>query len=191
MLKFVKAAVRIFLFFVFRIEVIDNKKALTDTGAILAVNHRSNWDPVIAAIATPRIIRFMAKSELFKNKLFGALITKLGAFPVERGKGDISAIKTSMRMLRDGQMLLIFPEGRRVKAGEGSAAKTGAVMIAHRSEVPIIPVYISGEYKWMRKITVKFGEPISYREFYGQKLSREELQELSNKLLETMKSLRV
>ena len=191
MLKFVKAVLRFFLVFIFRITVIDEKKALTNSGAILAVNHRSNWDPVIAAVVTPRIMRFMAKSELFKNKAFAALLKKLGAFPVERGKGDIGAIKNSMKLLRDGEMLLIFPEGTRVRNSEESRAKTGAVMIAHRSEVPIIPVYISGEYKWMRKITVKFGDPVSYSEFYGQKLGREELQDLADKLLNTMKSLRV
>lgn len=191
MFNIIKGIVRGILFFVFRLKIVDSHKVLVSGGAILAVNHKSNWDPVIAALATPRKMRFMAKKELFSNKLFGKLITHFGAFPVERGRGDIGAIKAAMKMLKDGEMILIFPEGTRVRKDKESKAKTGAVMLATHSDVPIIPVYISGKYRWMSKITIKFGDPVSYSEFKGEKLSKDEMQTLADKLLETINSLRV
>ena len=83
--------------------------------AILAMNHRSNFDPVMAALTCPRQLRFMAKSELFEPKVFGSLIRKLGAFPVHRGKGDLAAIKAAFNIFKAGEVMLMFPEGGRVK----------------------------------------------------------------------------
>ena len=94
--KIVRVLVRLFLLFAFRIKVTGKENMPVDGGAVVVINHRSNWDVVIAGIASPRQLGFMAKSELFKNKLLGGLITALGAFPVQRGKGDIGAIKAAL-----------------------------------------------------------------------------------------------
>jgi len=155
------------------------------------VNHRSNWDPPIAAITSPRKLRFMAKSELFKNKLFAKIITALGAFPIQRGKGDVGAIKGSLTILKNEEVMLIFPEGGRVKDEKTTDAKPGVVMLAIRAKVPVIPTYISGKYRWFGKITVRFGEPVYYEKYYEEKPVVEELQSLSNELLATMRSMKV
>lgn len=186
---FAKAVLRFVLFFVFRLKVTGKKNVLKDGGAILAVNHRSCWDPVIVAVACPRRPAFMAKSELFKNKLFARLIKGLGAFPVHRGKGDLGAIKSALTILKQSNLMLMFPEGRRVREGERTEPKPGVAMIATHAKVPVIPVRVSGKYRWLGKITVSFGEPIYFDEYYGEKLSVERLQELSNAVMDNIYSL--
>ncbi len=176
---------------VFRIKVLGKENFPKEGGVILAINHKSNWDPAIAAFCTPRKLRFMSKAELFKNKLFGAVITALGAFPIQRGKGDVGAIKGSLKILKNNEVMIIFPEGGRIKNDEVTEAKPGAVMLATRARVPIVPAYISGDYKWFSKITMSFGEPIYYDKYYEEKPVVEELQELSNELLKSMRSLKV
>lgn len=177
----------------FNIKYIGKENVPKTEGAILAVNHRSNWDVILAASASPRKLRFMAKSELFKNKLFGGLIKKLGAFPVQRGKGDIGAIKSALGILNKKEIMLMFPEGRRIRKGEHEVtdAKAGVAMLATRAKVDIIPVYISGQYKFRHKITVVIGEPIKYDDYYDQKLNMETLQNLSNDVLKQMRKLKI
>jgi len=187
----VRAVLRFFMCFVFRIKVVGKENVPMDGSAMLAVNHRSNWDPVIAGVTSPRKLRFMAKSELFKNKLIGNIITACGAFPIQRGKGDIGAIKGALTLLKNGELMLIFPEGRRVKENENVEAKPGAVMLAIRSQVPIIPTYISGKYGWLSKITVTFGEPVYFDEYYDTKPVVEELQLITNDLMKIIRSYKV
>lgn len=174
---------KVILFFVFRVRYQGRENVLKTGPFILAVNHKSVLDPVIAGIACPRQLSFMAKAELFKNKFFGALISKLGAFPVHRGAGDVNALKTAFKILKNGGAMLIFPEGGRVKAGQKRRAKSGVAVIAQKMNVPVIPVLIDGEYKWMHKITVKIGEPISFEEYADKKLSGEEFQALADNVL--------
>ena len=184
MYKFARMILRIFGFFVFRIKVYGKENIIYDKGVILAANHKSNWDPVIIAMTCPRQPTFMAKHELFKFKPFGALLKAFGAFPVHRGKGDIAAVKTALKILKDDKMMMMFPEGKRVKKGEKAEAKPGVAMIATHSKVPVIPVTVSGKYRWMGKITVTYAEPVYFDEYYGEKLSVEKLQELSQSIMD-------
>lgn len=181
--------VQFFMLFMFRIRSVGKSNIPKTGGAILAINHKSAFDPLVVGITAPRHIFCMAKAELFENKLLGALIRKLGAFPVHRGSGDVSAFKTAFKILDDGGMMLIFPEGRRVKKGDKRRAKTGVVMIAQKKNVPVIPVYIDGDYKWMHKITVTYGEPVSFDEYKEKKLSAEEVQALADGVLDKIYSL--
>lgn len=177
------------MLFCFRIKTVGKKNVPKNGGVILAVNHKSVLDPVMIGITAPRKLNFMAKAELFENKFFGALIKKLGAFPIHRGKGDVAALKTAFKILDGEGTMLIFPEGGRVKKGERRKAKTGVAVIAQKKCVPVIPVCIDGDYKWMRKITVTYGEPISFEEYNGEKLSPECLQELADGVLNKIYSL--
>lgn len=185
--------VRFVAFFMFRLKIKGRENIPKEGGAIFAVNHRSYWDVIMAGLACPRHLRFMAKSELFRNKFFGGLIRLLGAFPVHRGKGDIGAIKSALTILKNGEVMLMFPEGRRIKNNDEKIldAKAGVAMIATRAKVPVIPVYITGKYRWMHKITVNIGKPIAFDAFYGEKLTMQELQQLSNDVLKTMRELKL
>ena len=189
--KFAVALVKFLFLFCFRTKVIGKVNVPKDGAMILAVNHKSYLDPVMAALHCPRRLTFMAKSELFKNPLFGWLIKRLGAFPVQRGKGDVGAIKSAFAILKEGHTMLIFPQGRREKQDERGKAHSGVAMIAQRMKCPVIPVWISGKYRWMNKITVSFGEPISLEEYYEKKLSNDELQAVADDILDKMYELKV
>ncbi len=184
-----KAICRVLFLAIFRIKV-EGKDNIPQTGgAIMAMNHRSNWDVPVASVSCRRKLWFMAKAEMFKTKIGNALFKGLGAFPVQRGKGDIGAIKAALGKLKDGHMIAMFPQGRRVKKGEVVEAKPGVCMLAMRARVPVVPTKISGDYRWFSKITVSFGKPIYYDDFYDKKLVVEELQGLSNQLMDTINSL--
>lgn len=133
-----------------------------DTNCIFASNHRTNADPPLISCGLKGKHSFMAKEELFKNKLFGWLIRNLGAFPVSRGKGDTAVLDTAVERLENGSNLMIFPEGTRSKDGKVHRGHSGAAVIAARSGKPVIPVgIVFGEkLKFRTKITVKYGEPI-------------------------------
>lgn len=187
--SFAIALVKFVMFFVFRIKKTGIENVPKEGGVILAINHKSDLDPVMIGITSPRKLNFMAKAELFKNKLFGGLIKRLGAFPVHRNSGDVGALKTSFKILNAGGAMLIFPEGGRVKKGEKRGAKPGVAMISQKTNVPVIPVYIGGEYKWMHKVTVTYGKPISFEEYQGQKLSVDDIQLLADNILNEIYSL--
>lgn len=172
------------LFFMFRIKKVGLENIPKTGPAILAVNHRSDLDPVVVGSVCPRILHFMAKSELFKPFFFGHMIHAFGAFPVKRGTGDLGAIKISFQILSSGKMMLIFPEGGRVKYPHEKKAQQGAIFIAQHEKVPIIPVCISGKYRWMHKITVTFGEPITMEQYYGKRMTSEQLQKEADNLLD-------
>ena len=175
----------------FRLSVKGKHNVPKKGGFILAVNHKSNLDPPMAAACCPRKLRFMAKEELFRNKLFGWFIKSLGAFPISRGRGDIGAIKGAFAILKGGDVMLIFPQGHRMQEGERGNAQNGVAMIAHKMEVPVVPLCISGEYKFLGKMTATFGEPIEFTEFYGQKLDGQKLQELAEGVLDKILSYEV
>ena len=121
-----------------------------DEGPLLVVsNHASHFDPPIVASAVRRPLRFMAKAELFEGpKWFARLISSLGAFPVRRGDGDMAAYKASVKLLREGQALVMFPEGTRSMDGEMKPFADGCARMA--LAVPgcrILPVRIRGSFE--------------------------------------------
>ena len=114
---------------------------------ILAVNHASFFDPPLAVCRLPRPVYFFARSSLFRG-LFGKLIAKLNAIPVNRdGDSDVKAIKNVLGLLRKGDSLLLFPEGTRTHDGELREAERGVGMIACRTGVPVLPARIFGSYE--------------------------------------------
>ncbi len=142
---------------------VEGRKNIPKKGSyIFASNHRSYADPVLVVICGRGRFSFMAKSELFENKAFGWLIRALGAFPVERGKGDTEAIDRAISRVQEGQHLLIFPEGTRSKDGRVGKGKTGVALIAAKAGADVIPVGINfeGKLHFRSKIVVRYGEPI-------------------------------
>ena len=107
------------------------RENLPEHGAMLCPNHNSNWDPVLVALKVPVNYRLhiMAKKELFCNKVFDWVLRKLGAFPVDRGEGDIEAVKNALKAIKSGDNLLIFPEGTRVEHEGDLPAKGGVAVI--------------------------------------------------------------
>lgn len=142
---------------------VEGKENIPKTGNfVYASNHRSYADPVLVVISGRGKFTFMAKSELFQNKAFGWLIRNLGAFPVERGSGDMEAVEHAISNVRNGENLLIFPEGTRSHDGTVGRGKAGVALIAARAGADVIPVGINfdGKLHFRSKITIRVGKPI-------------------------------
>ncbi len=187
--SFVKNLILFFLKILYRIKIIGEENIPKNSNAIICSNHSSLLDPLIVGVNLKRQIYFMAKKELFKNKLLKHILLKLGAFPVNRQNADLTAIKKSLRILKKGNLLGLFPEGTRVKEKDTHNVKPGIAMISIKSRSPIIPVLIKTDYKLFHKITVYIGEPIEFEEYYGQKLTVDKYKELSKYVLEKIYSL--
>lgn len=136
---------------------------------ILAPNHIHGFDPPLVGVCVPRRCAFMAKEELFRNPLLGALIRALGAFPVRRGAPDRAALRRAIETLERGGALVLFPEGTRSPDGHLQSAELGIGLIALRTGAPIVPVRISGTRELLppgarfprrSKVRVRFGPPL-------------------------------
>lgn len=185
---FARNLVRIYVNLFYRIEV-ENLQYIPKEGAcIVCSNHIHNLDPVIIGTTIPRKMTYMAKEELFRIKILGRILRKLGMIPVNRDSADLSAIKNSLKALNSGKVLGIFPEGTRKKKGEPTNVKPGLAMIAIKGKVPIIPVAIISDYRLFGKIKVKVGSPLNFEEYYGQKLSVDTYQELSKRVMEKIET---
>ena len=176
------------LLFPFRTVGVEN---VPEGGALLCANHASGWDPIMIALALPNDSRlhFMAKEELFKNSFLRWLITKLGGFPVKRGGNDLVAMKTSLKVLGNGDRLLVFPEGTRVEKEGDTDAKGGITVIASRTGVPIIPIYCGGPKKLFHRYTIVFGAPY-IPQIAGRRPTSEENQRTAGEVMDCIYEMR-
>jgi 1-acyl-sn-glycerol-3-phosphate acyltransferase len=145
---------------VWRLRAVGTEHVPRTGGLIVASNHISFFDPPALGVALPRPLHYMAKQELFEIPVFGPIIRATNAFPVDRSRGDIGAIKRTVEMLRAGNAVAIFPEGGRNKDGQAKA-RPGVALLAALSGAPVVPAYIDGTYgvRQFRPITVVFGPP--------------------------------
>lgn len=168
---------------------IEGKENIPDGAVIIAANHTSVLDAPMILQVTRRPMRTMGKAELFKNKLFGAILRAAGAFPVERGTNDITAIKTALRTLKEGGVFAIFPTGTRVKDGESADAKSGVALIALKSGAPVVPVAICNGYRAFRRVTIKIGKPMYVKNENDTKPSKDELKIYADAILSKIEAL--
>ena len=145
--------------------VVHGNTNLPETPLIICANHINLWDPILLAIIFDRPIRFMAKKELFENKFLGFLLEKFGAFPVDRDNVNIKTIKDAIKLVKDNEVLGIFPEGTRVKTVSEENMKTGVAMIASRAGADVIPVFINSDYKFRSKVEVFVRDKIAISSF--------------------------
>ncbi len=157
----------------------------TDERFIICSNHKSNLDPPLIGLAMPFQVGFMAKEELFSFKPFGALIRKLGAFPIRRGRSDFGALRGAIHMAEGGKHIVIFPEGGRSHNNRLRKGKMGAAMVAVKARANILPIGIDGSYKPFTKLTVNIGKPIELSEYFDAKTTSAKLQEVTDKLVMT------
>jgi 1-acyl-sn-glycerol-3-phosphate acyltransferase len=149
---------------VYRVEIIGLENYATAQPKILCPNHINYLDPVVIGSYLPEFVRFMAKKEIFSNRLFHWFFTTCGGFPVDRQGNDIGAVKTTIRILKNSESVLIFAEGTRNPGLTPLPAKPGVAMIAHRAAVPIQPITVDSTYKLFSKIRVIF-HPIVWLQF--------------------------
>ncbi len=158
-------------FLYYPIEKVGVKQIPSKGSFILASNHLSYMDPMIIGLCFWRRISYLAKASLFENKIFGFFLHHVGAFPIKRDSADLSAIKETMKRLKRGCPVVIFPEGTRMAAGGSKEVQPGIGLVAVKSGVPVVPVYIRGSDKVLpptakflrfNPVRVIFGEPKIY-----------------------------
>lgn len=147
------------LFYPFRAHGLENLPQ--DRPFILCPNHSHAVDPILVCLSMPGSvpIRIMAKKELMDTFALGAYLKALGVFGVERGGSDIASLKTAIKALKDGENLLIFPEGTRVKQEGQIRPKGGVSMIALRTGAVLVPVYAGKRDKLFHRTDIVFGKP--------------------------------
>ncbi|HCJ57382.1 MAG TPA: 1-acyl-sn-glycerol-3-phosphate acyltransferase [Clostridiaceae bacterium] len=174
------------IFYVVRVEGLDNLPE--ENGYIVCGNHARVIDPILLGVNMPKKIYFMAKNELFKNKLVAFVLKGLGAFPVKRGEADLKSIKTSLKLLQTQQNIGIFPEGTRNTTGE-LKAEPGIAMLAIKSKRPIVPVAIKTDYKIFHRTDIVIGKAINLSEHFDTKLKNEDYKDISLEIMKKIKKL--
>jgi 1-acyl-sn-glycerol-3-phosphate acyltransferase len=177
-----KAIVLILFRLTISLQVTGNYQIPQCSQLIIAANHISWVDPLLIGASINRRVNFVAKEELFYNKLFTQLLRRLGAIPVHRRKVSLEFLREADRILKQNEILAIFPEGTRSRNGQLGAAFSGAAFVAMRSGAPILPVGISGTEKirgitWLLhrpKVTVNIGQ-VFYIEQSSPKITTEDL----------------
>lgn len=174
-----------------RMRRIGRENIPAEGGAVLVCNHLSMWDMITVACMTRRYVCFVGKSELEKNPLVRFFVRQVKAICVDRGKPDLGAIRRMLAMVKQGELLLIFPEGTRNRHPESQPLlplQEGTAMVALRGGVPAIPLWICGKYNPWRGLRVAVGKSIDLDEFRQER--RPDLELATKRIEEALLSLR-
>jgi 1-acyl-sn-glycerol-3-phosphate acyltransferase len=190
----VRAIVTIPTLLLYRTKGIGRDNVPKSGPVILAPNHFSQMDHFFTGVFLRRKIRFMAKSQLFGPPVLTYIFSHGGVFPVRRGHHDEEAFRTAFTILDQGGTLLIYAEGGRSRSGQLGEVKPGLGRVALESGVPVVPIAIHGSEsvrRWKRlrfpKVTVQFGEPLSYPVEEGP--SRERQLEVATQVFERVRAM--
>lgn len=177
-MKAYQASRRIFKLFLkiwHRYEVRGMENIPDSGGVLIASNHASFLDPpAVGAGCRGRPVHFMARDSLWNSKFGKWWMDAVGCIPVARGTGDMKALKLTIKALKEGKVVSIFPEGTRTEDGELQEAKGGIGFIIEKSGCAVVPAYIDGSYKAYPKgkkfikpckVTITYGKPITQEEF--------------------------
>ncbi len=170
------------------------EKMPADGPIIIAANHVSMWDPFMVALALKRTVHFMSKDEIFKITPLGWLLNKVYVFPVKRGTPDTAAIKHSLTVLKEGNVLGIFPEGTRNREHEKLKPHAGMALFAIRSGAPVLPVAVTGTEHgivcgWIWPLRVIVGEPLYFSGEQYKKAGSATLDEVSQEIMDKILDL--
>ena len=173
---------RIYASAVLKIRCDGRENIPTSGGALVVANHQSQLDPLLFGMAFDGRLNYLARQSLFRFTLFRWLIQSLDAIPIDRDGTGLGGLKETLKRLKRGEMVLIFPEGTRTEDGEIGLLKPGFLSVAKRSGVPLLPIVVEGAYESWPKgqavplpkvIQVEIGQPITPEEI--QRLSEQEI----------------
>lgn len=184
----VRGAIYIWVKIYYRAEIIGVENVPKEGPLIFCGNHRSYLDPPLLVATAKRDMKFLAKEELYKNKFLAFLGWAFEAIPVKRDEKDISAIKTSLKDLKEGKCIALFPEGTRNGLEKGEKVKDGVAFFAVRSGAKVVPCGIKGGTKENRKVTITYGKPLDYSKYKGSK-DKEILDKITNEVMENIINL--
>ncbi len=185
----VRGALYLWFKIVYRVEIKGLENIPKDGALIFCGNHRSYLDPPLMVSTAKRDMKFLAKEELYNNKFLAFLGWVFEAIPVKRDEKDVAAIKTSLKDLKEGKCIALFPEGTRNGLEKGEKVKDGVAFFAVRSGAKVIPCGIKGGTKEQRKMTITYGKPLDYREYKAQAKDKEILEKVTNEIMENILEL--
>lgn len=193
-----RTAIRVFLGIPLRVRSWGQHNVPASGALIMIANHQSFFDPPLIGTYTSRVLHYMARDSLFTNPLFRALISRVNAFPVKRGQADVAAFKKSLRLMKEGEALLVFPEGTRSETGRVREMQPGAVALARKGKAAIILAAIEGAAEvWPRnarvprpgRIWIEYAPPMDQSEIAGMS-DQEAARFLTGRLRELHNGLR-
>ena len=169
---------------------VKGRENMPEGAAMICANHSSNTDPVFIALAVgiDYFVHFIAKVELFSKPVLSTVIIKLGAISIDREMLGVATIKNILEYFKLGEKVGIFPEGTRASKADYVAAKSGAVKIAERANVPVVPIYLPRKKLMFRKFPVVIGEPY-FIEKQSAKRSPEDYAQLAGVLMSKIEAL--
>ncbi len=182
----------------FRMRVVHPERMIEEGPLILAVNHSSYFDPPLAGICSKRAVYYLARKSLLKWPILGPLFPDMNVIPVERDGNDMSALREVIKKVKDGNGIVLFPEGTRSKDGNLQKAKAGIGLVIAKTGAPVMPMRVFGAFEAFPKgtkrmkftrITVVIGEPIYFTKEELSDNSRENYQRLSDRVMEGIAGL--
>ena len=180
--KIVRGAIYAYCKIVHRVKIEGQENIPLDEPLIYCGNHRTYLDPPLIVVTAKRHVRFMAKIELKKNPFFAFLGIVFDGIYVNRDSKDITAIKTALKALKNGECVALFPEGTRNGLEKGEKAKDGAAFFAMRSGAKVMPCGISGGTGKFDKVTIRYGKPLDFSNY--DKNDKEALDKITDEIME-------
>lgn len=182
--KIVRGAIYSYCKIVHKVKIEGQENIPLDEPLIYCGNHRTYLDPPLIVVTAKRHVRFMAKIELKKNPFFAFLGVVFDGIYVNRDSKDITAIKTALKALKNGECVALFPEGTRNGLEKGEKAKDGAAFFAMRSGAKVMPCGISGGTGKFDKVTIRYGKPLDFSDY--DKNDKEALDKITDEIMENI-----
>jgi 1-acyl-sn-glycerol-3-phosphate acyltransferase len=184
----------------FRYRIIHRERLPESGGLILASNHQSYFDPPLVGICSRRAVHYLARKTLMDWPFFGRMFPDMNVIPVDRGGNDMSALKKVIHKIREGEGVVLFPEGTRSPDGQLQPAQAGVGLVIAKTLAPVVPMRIFGSYEAFPKnskrvklhpIRVVVGEPIIFTKEDVGDGSREDYQRLSQRVMDAIAALKI
>ena len=182
----------------FRYRAVGSENIPSCGPALLASNHASYLDPPLVGLGIWRRIHYLAKEDLFCNRIVSFILDLFHAIPVNRDRMDKRTLRRILDLFKKGEILLIFPEGTRTPNGNLQPLKPGIGMIVCLAKVPVIPVYIKGSYNILprhskmirlKPCTVYYGKPLKFEKYLNEKKTKEVYEKIGDEIFKAMKDL--
>ncbi len=171
---------------VYRIKKVNEQNIPEEGAYIICANHVNMLDALAVVCACKRKVRFICKESMFKNKALGWALKLSDTIPINRDKSDIESMKRSIKALKNGDVLGVFPEGTRKGMEKNLKAKSGAAFFSLKTGTKVIPLGIQGSFKPFTKVKLVFGEPLDFSEYYGKEKDKEALEKVTNIIMDNI-----
>lgn len=186
----VKSSIFIYCKIVYRAKIVGSENVPKDGSVVFCGNHRSFLDPPLIEVTCKRDdTRFIAKKELTENKFLAFLGYVFDAILVNRDSKDVVALKESLKTLKSGGCIAVFPEGTRNGIEKGEKAKDGAAYFALNSNSKVIPVGIKGGTKPFEKVVITYGKPLDFEEYKKTRKEKQTLDKVTEEIMNNIINL--